>query len=790
MWLGLLFFLCDMALAEPRGLVAPTYIDKQYADTIWVYPSQRALRKDELLRVLKPNLNPKVFSQLETLETREGLLNFEQLQPFGIKTTYDPNKLELHLHVAPENRQGGEAIVEEQSGRQFKPVRISPSSGQLIFHGNEDFLYGTSESITRPRQFTGALNFVQNFNGTAFETGVDYYDYLPDEKHRRQDTKISSEILQRQSWIEVGDIVPANTGLQTTFAMGGANFSRSRRIKSYRLFRATKDQELFLKRPSSIEVYIADFLYLKTQAPAGPFSLKDIPLNSGINKIRIKIIDDVGQIEEIDASTLLDAEILKADEWDYTFAAGLPIESRGADRAYLNDRQSYSAYVNRGFKNFYQLGLNSQGQSERTLTGVSAAKLFKPGLITADVAARMLNGNSTAFGSQLRWTSKSYEVRKNPMNWYVSTKFQDATFRPVNEITATTSYRRMVELGASQSFGRELLLALNTRNEYPDNHTDPIRHSYYVSVSRDFDYDWRGEASYQASQDSQFNYTLMFNLIWRQTPKLSTTASYTAPTDNKRLAINYEPDRRVASPRVNASIEESLDYKQANAQVRYLTERSELGLEHNTNQPKESDGTANDTKLKLGMGLYWADGVVGVGRPTQDSFALVTSSDDLNDYTLPINDKRVETYAEVDHGFAAVVPNLPSYSKQLIVAEYTSLPDGFSLEQSSFTFTPEYKSGTHIHLVGKGTVMVIGSLYEKNQNTPVELIGGEVVSLDREKESSVPFFTNSKGRFVIEGLNDGNYEIRFYNSSLAPVQFTVPQKMRGIYNLPETLFTH
>lgn len=796
----LLTFSSLFASAEPAGLVAPLYVDKNFVESVWVYPGtmpdQTQLKKNELLLHLKPLVNPAYARRLDALPSGfEGLVSFTQLKAIGIKPQFDNNKLEAHLELDPTSRLGEEANLDSTYGPEYYTVNSSPMSGHFIFRGNEEFFYGPlGEAEKYPQQFTGQLEFVQNVKGAAFETGVDYYDYFDQNKAQRQNTKLSLEVLDKKSWFELGDMMPYTTGLQTSVEIGGASLTQSRRSKSYRLLRSTTDRELFLKRPSLVEVFLGDFLFLRTQTAPGPFSLKNIPLSSGLNKIRIKITDDMGQVEEIDATTLLDTAILKPGEWDYAFSAGSPSTRKGSDRKYDQERQIYSFYTLRGFENYYELGLNGQGQEDRNLWGLEAAKIFRYGRLSFSGASKTSQSLKPAYGSQLRWSSKDYESARNPFSWHIGAFYRDTNFTSITDTTGLkNNYSRTGEFGFTRTFGPRTIFYFNTRTDLPNASSDPIRRAYNTSLTRSWTQSLQSEVSYQGHSDDgnkdTDDYQVTFSLIWQDTPQRTITASYATPTEASRLNYSYEPEQRIGAVRGNASIEnDKLQSVQA-AQLTYLANRAEFGLDHNSSNFKDINSSLQRTRLRFGSGLYWADGVAAVGRPTYDSFALVTSSKDLHDFTLPINDIKNDSYAEIHGSTPAVTPNLSSYHSQIIAAEYTSLPEGTSLERSSFVFNPDYKSGTHIHLIGKGQVMVVGTMFLKETKEGVPFAGGEVVNLDNLKEVPAAFFTNSKGRFVIEGLNGGNYEIRFFNTPLTPVKFSIPANQRGIYTLPESLFT-
>ncbi len=44
-------------------------------------------------------------------------------------------------------------------------------------------------------------------------------------------------------------------------------------------------------------------------------------------------------------------------------------------------------------------------------------------------------------------------------------------------------------------------------------------------------------------------------------------------------------------------------------------------------------------------------------------------------------------------------------------------------------------------------------------------------------------FTNRKGKFVVEGLMPGNFELRLFEEGLPPVRFEIPKGKAGLYDI-------
>jgi outer membrane usher protein len=101
------------------------------------------------------------------------------------------------------------------------------------------------------------------------------------------------------------------------------------------------------------------------------------------------------------------------------------------------------------------------------------------------------------------------------------------------------------------------------------------------------------------------------------------------------------------------------------------------------------------------------------------------------------------------------------------------------------TATPRYHSAAEVPIKISGAVAASGKLVLAN-GEPAALLAGEVVEKANGQVVS-DFFSGRTGRFLVEGLNPGVYEIRWTSGNFAPLSFEVPVKALGILHLKEPL---
>ena len=129
-------------------------------------------------------------------------------------------------------------------------------------------------------------------------------------------------------------------------------------------------------------------------------------------------------------------------------------------------------------------------------------------------------------------------------------------------------------------------------------------------------------------------------------------------------------------------------------------------------------------------------------------------------------------------------PDLTAYQIQPLSVTIPDLPIGYQLDRDRFQVLPTYRSGTAIVIGNDATVVLDGTLIDRN-GAPLALLAGEIVRLDRKGVPVGEFFTNRQGRFRIEGVGPGSFELRLAGDPTANAQIVIPPKTKGVFVIGE-----
>src|SRR6185436_5651936 len=210
--------------------------------------------------------------------------------------------------------------------------------------------------------------------------------------------------------------------------------------------------------------------------------------------------------------------------------------------------------------------------------------------------------------------------------------------------------------------------------------------------------------------------------------------------------------------------------------------RAEASLAQDITTPSSpAEQVDSRTRFRFGTALVYADGQLALSRPVRDSFAIVAARPEIEGQKIGIDPVREVYLAKIDRWGPAVVPDLNPYLVRKLSIDAPDLPPGYELGSGVYTVRPTYRSGTVIR-VGTGATVLLGGLLETQDGAPISLQGGEIISLG-DAPKTTEFFTNRRGKFNIEGLNPGAYEMRLFGEPPTSVKFEIPKGKAGFYDI-------
>lgn len=555
-------------------------------------------------------------------------------------------------------------------------------------------------------------------------------------------------------------------------------------------------QLLVVERPATLELIVNNIPMQRLTLKPGAYSLHDLPISLGANTIEAVITYDTGEQEVISFNALSNYQLLDAGAFTWHVSGGLPATWQNGERTYLDHFQGglhlrhgwtdtftgYASFqtdstihnVGLGFHQLTSLGTLHLGAtvSEGASIGNAASASFEtlpnldqPGRsfrIAADYYtddyrqpgdAQLIKGDVLypQFDAWLRLTA----VQTNPLSWggyATATARYDFAADEANipGAVSTGIDRWSVDLGISKQFfdtttltftagyGNDRLLSFSRLDETPEFR---FGLSLYARL---------GDTSLGAKHSFGNDVSSVTASHLVRTPSDVWQASVTA--DNA-------PERGVYS----------------SASASHLGQHGETRLSHTMQQPQQ--GTEHHrTQLQHAGAVAFADGKLALGAPVRNGFAIVYPHQSISDADVVVGNPDTPR-ATGSSWLPAVVADLPPYATVQYPLDATNIPDGYALGASHLAVKAPYRAGYAVPLGSNMPLTAYGNLMD-GSGRPVSLQSGQLTS-PNYPEQTINVFTNSAGKFAVEGLAPGSWTIAI---AAVTYTFSVPADATGIFN--------
>lgn len=760
-------------LAKPYVLV-PIQIDETAQSEAWVFPREErkdfAIEAQALLSSLNAYLPVEMIAKLRLKITPEGTVSLADLDGLGLTTQFKEDSLVLDIRIPINIRKRYRLNFNFGEPEVSQIVRPSAHSGYLNYRINKSFEYG-------PMPLSGRIDFAENVNGYVLESSADFIesDQYP---WRRQDTRLRKDDEVNMLRYTLGDLTVPGRGFQLAPSMAGLGVAREFSIQPYRTARPLGNQEIQIKRPSIVELYINGAMYSQVRLLPGNFNIRDFPLAAGQNNIQIKIRDDLGQEEVFDFSMLFENTILNQGTHEFSYNVGMPWVASGADRTYEEQNKMVSLFHRYGFTNQFTAGLNFQNYLNQSLFGVELSQMTSLGYFSADIASSDSPNQSGGAAGRLRYRSLDRMFGKETRTVLtLEAEKRNKEFIPVDAVSifpplldtrldAQISYRFDggiifgVGAGSQKSF-----VSASDNNQYRSNLILPFT-------------PWtRMEFSYIKNTNEQKDDQGYISFYWSEREGLKSVSAY-HDTQTKGTTVNFARSNRknYDDYRIWGSAQNTDDYNSANLSGEYLTQKGSLRLDQFSS--RQNDYSRSVTTLGVSSAIAWVGSEWSMSQPINDSFALVSVPEkSAQKYTLAVNPFNNYNEATVEDGHTTVLPNHTSYYIYQVNLDATSLPMGTLLDKEYYNVQPSYRSGILISAVINQKVMIKGRLMGSNSEA-LAYAAGDVYN-DKNQLVDNTFFTSKDGKFYVEGLEPGSYRVEFEQNGLKEISFIVDKNIEG-----------
>lgn len=750
--------------------------------------NQEALKIEAapFLQELAGRVRPEIMERIRSAADPQGQLSLPQLKVIGLEVDFDGQKLELRAAVPPELRPDSTIDL---FGRRPPPGAeraLAPSafSAYLNLRSGLDFVEqsqsGRDEGLQPFRlDLEGAVNlrdWVVEGNASFTEDAANPW--------RRGDWRLVRDDPEHRIRYSLGDLAYPTTGFQSFEPMGGLTVARNFSLQPYQVTQPRGRTSFFLKAPSKVEVLVNGQPVQSLQLPAGPHNVQDFLFASGGNDVVLRITDDVGRVETIQLSFFFDPRLLAAGEQEFSYSVGFPSRLGETGPEYESSRPTVSLFHRVGLSDTFTVGLNLQGNENQQMLGAESVWATSFGIFQPDVAASHGDGVGVGYAARLGYLYHSAASSVGG-TWALAVQHRSPSFASLGNLEPNNAvawdfsarYSQRLPWGLSGGAGGSYQISRGDHRNLSGVNL-LLSRRFGRSCSADLTLDRRDIISGQTEYRAFLSLTVLFS-----GGRQSLRTSHDTFSGISRADWQYTAQNPVGGLDGSLGLQRRPDDYSVFGSARYNSSRAEMSLSQDVTTPgTPAEQTAIRTRFRFGTALLYADGQLAVSRPVQDSFAIIAPHPDLKGQKIGVDPLRDTYTATIDRWGPAVVPNLGSYQYRTVTIDAPELPPGYELGPGSYMIRPTYKSGTAIR-VGTGATVLLGGILENADGTPVSLEAGEIVSLSEPVEKPLELFTNRRGKFSLEGLRPGAYEMRLFSDPPTAVRFEIPKGKVGIYDI-------
>lgn len=719
------------------------------------------LSAPRLLDLLRDRLSDNDIATLEGYGASP--IPIEQLNADGFRIEFDSGELVVNMILALDG-------VQKVSVTKRTLENLNLSEYQEPAH-----LSAGLSVVARPRYIHKSANNETGFAPTALDARgfvsaggfknlalVYELDALEgrDQFIRRKNVTLIHDNFQKALRFQAGDIRPSITGFQSGLDILGVGIERNYgAIQPFRNLRPGGRTNFTLERSAQVTYEVNGVVIGNDRLAPGDYDIRDLPLSTGANDVRVIIDDEFGTREVGTYSTFVDTELLSADT--LIFGANIGVRKApgydGFNPNYDNNLLGM-AFIEKGVSDSLTLGAQIEATTQGGYIGSRSVMGFGSNLIAAEAGLSAFDGLETGYVAALRFTRRPFRGAGQFYNEFdTQISYRSEDFKTVGNAGLPRGAQWQIAARNNTTFNK-YSINLNgnwIKTEFDEFSTVGATISTYIKTMN-------VSAGYQAQYSKQRNdfdnrvfITFSKNFGgYGNVRSRTATGPYETELEWRRLSTRGVGALSARASYLSAELGDELS-----ADASYIASRAEFDISHiSAFDNGFGQAQSSVTDARIGVGLGFADGAFGFGRPVSDGFVVVSAHPSLEGRTIQTRQGAGRLSGKSSFGGPAIVPLSGPYREQIHRVDVQDLPPGYDIGDSQLKLFPSNFTGYNVRIGTDPSALVIG--YLKNaDDSPVALAVGKLIPLDVPDGKSIDFFTNRTGRFVAERVSAGKYSV-------------------------------
>lgn len=770
------------------------YDNKTSSTPSWVYlndnPSEIKFEGQPLIDFISPIIKENLVINLKSKIDAQGLLKIADAKDVGLQIEFNEDTLNLDLKIDPKQLSGYDYNLNSDRSRFSNQKVLDPSPFSAIINGEILQNYNDTGNGYQTGEKTGEIESAVRFYGLVLENTFDYKSEREAIPWLRNKTKLSYDFEKALIRTSLGDIDPQLRGYMREFTGMGATIHREFSIDPEFLLNQYHSAKFFLEEPVTMEVYINDRLHRKLDIGPGPVTIGGLPLRSGLNEVKFKIIKLDGSTELIDYQQLRDYRLLEPGVVDFSLSVINP-EKEPVDKwqkEYDFNKTFYQGFYRQGINNKLLLGMNFQYDDIDYLIGAEAKFLSPWGFFLMDAASTCHQERShCGGGAKINYQNQYLDTQTRPdFNISITGEYVSKYFDLRDKLDDFINEKKF-EIGAfvGQSLSQTVRTGFGLKRNYYRS-DKKAENTLNLNLGVNLTKNWKFNLYYRRLMRSENDEGMFINLSWFEPQKdMQFFSNYDTFNDNANSYYRYSPKYGQHQLDAIAQWDHSKNTEASGINLDYANQRIELQAGHRSTFPTKNndDSTIHNSFVGAGMGLAIAGGHFSLSRPIRNNFVLVDMKNRPSGQPIEINRYGKYYTSEINFLGPAVLSNLSDYQVKSIKINTSELEEGNNVNKESELIKTKYRSGHFIKFVNTISASLVGIMIDSYKQK-LSLKVGYLV--DAQSNQNVgEFFTDDSGLFYIEGIKSGSYYLKIYNSNLVSNKIIIKENQNGVIDLTQ-----
>ncbi len=713
------------------------------------------------------------------------------LARMGLDIRFDQRRLSLVVGTIP-----GEYRPIQSLGRPARegnlpnlPV-IDPEPFSSYLNINLNLDYENETDFENPEIF---LNGATRFGDVVVEYDGAFSGQFVAEDYRffRRGVRAVYDQPEKQRRFAAGDLRATTLPILRTPFLGGVSVEKGRRIFDPFLPVARLGaREIFLDNQSNVEVLLNGEVYQTFQLEPGRYSLADLPVQVGANDIQLLVNDSAGRRQVIDFNFFFEPLDLVVGEEEYSFAIGAIAQNLTFEPDY-SDEIGVSAFYRRAFSENLVFGGGTQLSEDLQLAALTASIVPQviPGAF--DLEGAMSTGPAgTGFAFRGNYRFRSGNTFTDSRQFSINVDYESEGYQTLSDLIPVAFDLLSVSANYTQGINQQTFLNAGAIYTTVGGRSQDTS-TFFVDVIHRLNDRLRltGGVEYGTSPFFDDDFGVRVGVAYALGGLTRANLDYRSRADLLRATVSRGAEDQVGGFGYDVGFTNARGQVSSDANVVYNSNRFEGRILAQTiGQGLDGVFDRQTVRMQLGTSLAYAGDTFGIGRPINDSFALLKRDPAIGDVDVISGRNLSDNRYDARSGAlgAAVQGDLISYAAQSIQYDVADTDVGIDIGDGVFQVDPPYRSGFEVTVGSAYFISATGFL--KLGDEPFELGGGLVQSPGDDEFEPQPFFTNSAGRFAIIGLAPGG-TYRVVLNTGQEFEFTVPADTANLYRLGDIVLT-